>query len=278
MLTSTSPFGQSVAPVDGLKSRMDADCYDSIRQAARQLDFAAGRLPSLAELNELISADGPYNAQGRPIRFVAQTPMAVDYETHILLTGEVPSRANNWHDVFNALAWLAFPHTKAAMNARHVAASQERLAAKSRSPVQDALTLLDECGVIVASDREDLLELIRAFSWQELFWARRRDVQQHMKFFTFGHGLMQQLLTPYVGLTGKALLLKIETAWLQANQNALLRHIDATTRAVIASPGTLRCGQDLAPLPVLGIPGWAAENQQQRYYDNSDYFRPGRRT
>ncbi len=283
MLASTSPFIQSVAEVDSLKSRMDACCYDSIRQAACQLDFAAGRVPGLAELNELVTVIRPplCNAKGRAIRFVPQVSTvalsAADYESNILASGEVPSRDGNWHDTFNALVWLTFPNTKSAINVRHVAAWKESLITKSRGPLQDALTLFDECGVIVASDREDLLELIRNFSWQELFWTRRREVQQHMKFITFGHGLMEQLLVPYVGLTGKALLLKVESAWLQTNQDELLQHMDATTRAVIASPGTLRRGQDLAPLPVLGIPGWAVENEQQSYYDHRDYFRAGRR-
>jgi hypothetical protein len=41
---------------------------------------------------------------------------------HIGNTGEVPTRSRNWHDWFNALAWLAWPHSKAALNARHVRA------------------------------------------------------------------------------------------------------------------------------------------------------------
>ncbi|WP_363928408.1 DUF3025 domain-containing protein [Thiobacillus sp.] len=34
---------------------------------------------------------------------------ARDYETHILQTGQVPTRAETWHDVLNALVWLRFP-------------------------------------------------------------------------------------------------------------------------------------------------------------------------
>ena len=33
---------------------------------------------------------------------------------------------------------------------------------------------------------------------------------------------------------------------------------------------------ELAPLPVLGVPGWWPDNEAQGFYDNSDYFRPGR--
>jgi len=36
-------------------------------------------------------------------------------------------------------------------------------------------------------------------------------------------------------------------------------------------------GRDLAPLPVLGVPGWWAENNRGEFYDDTGYFRPGRR-
>jgi len=38
------------------------------------------------------------------------------YELHIAQTGEVETRPGNWHDLFNALAWVAFPRRKAAIN------------------------------------------------------------------------------------------------------------------------------------------------------------------
>jgi acyl-coenzyme A thioesterase PaaI-like protein len=55
---------------------------------------------------------------------------------HISRTGEVPTRSHNWHDWFNALAWLAWPHSKEALNARHVRAirrgEQTRATARCR--------------------------------------------------------------------------------------------------------------------------------------------------
>ena len=34
--------------------------------------------------------------------------------------------------------------------------------------------------------------------------------------------------------------------------------------------------QDLAPVPILGFPGFTAEKAQAAYYDDQRYFRPGR--
>jgi rod shape-determining protein MreB len=34
--------------------------------------------------------------------------------------------------------------------------------------------------------------------------------------------------------------------------------------------------RDLQPFPLLGMPGWDPANDDEAYYDNTDYFRPGR--
>ena len=41
------------------------------------------------------------------------------YEIHLFETGQVHTRPDSKHDLFNALAWLAFPQTKARINALH---------------------------------------------------------------------------------------------------------------------------------------------------------------
>jgi hypothetical protein len=35
-------------------------------------------------------------------------------------------------------------------------------------------------------------------------------------------------------------------------------------------------GRELWPLPILGVPGWWAGNEQESFYDNTSYFRSGR--
>ena len=47
-------------------------------------------------------------------------------------------------------------------------------------------------------------------------------------------------------------------------------------RVALALP-SLQSTRALAPLPVLGIPGWVADNEDPRYYDDTSHFRPGRR-
>lgn len=281
MNTATSPSRfNSLPALDSLVHCMEACCYDSIREIARRLDFSTGFVPSVDQLNRLAASIQPpvTTASGKVLFFAVPetSPSTLNYEARIFATGAVPTRPGNIHDSFNALVWLTFPLTKAAVNERHVNAQRTATPSPNRSPAQDALTLFDECGVIVVSDRPDLMALIGAFQWKKLFWQRRQEIERHMKFFLFGHGLMEQLLNPYLGVTGKALLITVEPPWLQAAPDVAHSHVDATCRTLIAPAGTLSQGRDLVPLPVLGIPGWAVENCAEAYYDNAQYFRPGR--
>ena len=141
--------------------------------------------PGLDDFQRLFDArDPPVRvSNGRPLRIVRQGPKPVvfeeKYEARIFLRGELQVRKDHWHDYFNALVWLAFPRAKAALNARHYAALREQHAAgaPNRGPLQDALTLFDEGGVVVASSDDRLLDLLWRWRWKELFWANRARLE-----------------------------------------------------------------------------------------------------
>ena len=44
-----------------------------------------------------------------------------------------------------------------------------------------------------------------------------------------------------------------------------------------SDPKALEATETYAPLPVLGIPGWTADNDDECYYEDTQQFRPGRR-
>ena len=106
-----------------------------------------------------------------PLRFVPPSPADPYYELHVHESGCVATRHGNWHDLFNALAWLAFPRTKAAINALH--AAQIPREGKRRGRLRDMLTLFDEGGAIVLCADAELESMIRGFRWRELFWDCR---------------------------------------------------------------------------------------------------------
>lgn len=70
------------------------------------------------------------------------------------LRGAVPTRANNLHDLLNALVWARFPRAKRALCARHLrlARARERTPAgqqRLRTREQDAAAMLDEGGMLL---------------------------------------------------------------------------------------------------------------------------------
>lgn len=252
----------------------------------------AGKFPAVQDCNALLAVCQPAITvqSGAPLSFVAQQcgklPFEAQYEPRCYLRGEVPTRANNWHDLLNALVWMTFPRAKAAINARHYDAltGESALGQTGRGAVRDVNTLFDESGVIVvyADDNVGLAELLRDFKWKELFWQRREQVipqssQQGMGFYLFGHGLYEKALQPYVGMTGQGLLLAVEPAFFSWPLARRLAHLDSLLADYLDDPEHCRSTRDLAPVPLLGIPGWAAGNADPAYYDNTGYFRTGRR-
>lgn len=240
--------------------------------------------PALDELNVLLAAQPIAVQSGRELRFVGQAvgrlAFEQQYEPRCYLTGEVQTRTDNWHDLLNALVWLTFPKAKAAINARHYAALTNLTTAhetsSQRGAVRDTNTLLDESGVIVVYADAELAGLLRNFSWRELFWQRREKVKSRMGFYVFGHGLYEKALHPYVGMTGQGLLLAVEPAFFSWPLAEKLAHLDMLLADYLADPAHCRSTRELSPVPLLGVPGWSADNDCEAYYDNTDYFRPGR--
>jgi hypothetical protein len=130
--------------------------------------------------------------------------------------------------------------------------------------------------VVVLSGDHALSELLRAFAWKELFWRRREEVRRAMRFLVFGHALYEKALAPFVGMTGKALVFDVDAAVLPREPLRLLTEADRLTALHAWNPACMLGPVELAPLPVLGVPGWWPDNEVQSFYDNSDYFRPGR--
>jgi hypothetical protein len=216
------------------------------------------------------------SGSGAPIEFVAADAVR-DYEVTIYRTGRVPSRAESWHDLFNALAWLVFPRTKATLNRLHHDEIVRQPNARARGTARDVLTLFDEGGVIVACADPSLAALLAGFQWKALFWSRRADVAAAMRFAVVGHALHEQALAPFKGVTAKALVVPVSEATLARPVETLLAHLDERAAAHFDAPGALASTRSLHPLPILGIPGWTPANEAPAFYDDVRVFRPGRR-
>lgn len=249
--------------------------FAPLRSFSAAIEGAAWPAPDC--LNVIAQRSASVSGTARPLCFTSLSgltaPGAAAYEMRIHDDGVVPLREGNWHDLFNALAWLAFPRTKAALNRAHA----DELRAQpggARNSRRDALTLFDESGVLVLSSSRVVLERIRAFEWKRVFWDERDTLLATTRFLVLGHALYEKALSPYVGMTGHALLLETPDGCDLLDPDALLAQADALAARVMDA--RIRQPRDLSPLPLLGVPGWWDANNDAVFYDNAGYFRAGR--
>ncbi|MGN2244405.1 DUF3025 domain-containing protein [Frateuria sp. GZRR33] len=248
-----------------------------VAPAREAIDPAVFRRPPLAGwCGSADLLDGPdwptldaLNARwpaGARERFAAQTPELLadgrHYEQRIAETGVIATRERNWHDLFNALAWLHHAPLKRALNAQQVI-EIARVGPKSRTRPQCALTHFDEAGVILALRDPALLALWDAHDWHGLFW-RRRDawLDGSLELVVFGHALFEHALTPDRLLVGKAI--------------AVIGQGPSCERVAqaIAQGRLLRDPQELRPLPLSGIPGWHEGNANEAFHRTAACYRP----
>lgn len=250
--------------------------FDILRPACAGLDLTYW--PDAAALSRAAAglAAPPRNAAGQAIRFVDAGVLAeAGYEARVHASGEVACRARDWHDFMNALVWMTFPLSKAALNARHVAAMAAEQPGR-RGRLRDALTLFDEGGALVLSTDDAVLDDIRGFCWKDVFWRQRARFVASTRVLVFGHAMHEKLLEPFIGVSALALLVRVAPRALHGDQGELLRLADAVMAPLISDADCLRTPRDLAPLPILGVPGWFARGEDADFYDEVRYFRPGR--
>lgn len=234
--------------------------------------------PDAVALAALLETYPVFTDSGLPVRFVPPVSDGLGYEARIAARGEVETRPDNWHDWFNALVWLTFPKAKAALSSRHtaeIAASAEAPGAR-RGETRDAMTHFDECGAVVVAEDAELLDLLGAFKWRELFVERRADVVTGLRVFVFGHATYEALLAPFRGLTAKCVLTPVASGWLARPLAEQLAEVDGWLDTDLAA-GRHGDPRGLQPLPLLGVPGVTAASENPAFYDDAWQFRPGRR-
>jgi hypothetical protein len=236
------------------------------------LDQLKGRQTSNCEqLNSLLPT-GLRSESGHAIRFVPST--ALDdgaYEFRIYTTGQISTRPDNWHDLFNALVWMRFPRIKIAMNSLHFHAFPQQTKT-GRGALRDALTLFDECGVIVFSQRLEPLTALAQRRWSDAF---QEDVfQNEVQLAISGHAMLEKYLSPYKSMTAKALLVQVDVNHMTLSREKLLTYLDQQIAKQLLAENILTKPACLAPLPLAGIPGWwPYDEQDDEFYADQQVFR-----
>lgn len=216
--------------------------------------------PGIPSLNERLPLPGK--------RFVVQDAALLDdglhYEVRIGEHGCIATRAQNWHDLFNAVVWARHPAIKNALNARqclHVA----RMGPHRRNRAQAALTQFDETGLVVRVRDADLLAAWDRHDWRALFvdGAAQWRGGGIAVAAVVGHALLEQALLPGRLLVGKCVVVRGD------DDDAGV----ARVAAAIAWGEVLDDPLELRPLPLAGIPGWHP-GQDAAFHARDDYFRP----
>jgi hypothetical protein len=190
------------------------------------------------------------------VRFVEQAalPTGEPYESYIRRTACVPTR-DNLHDLFNGLMWLTYPRTKRRLNelqAEHIATNG---IASTRGPLRDALTLFDENAALLQAPAA-LADALRRRDWMTLFIGQR-EAWRSARLVVFGHALLEKLMQPRKSITAHV--------WIVAepSDDAVAMSLDPVRLAM----------KPFLPLPVLGVPGWSAANEDPAFYADVDVFR-----
>lgn len=237
--------------------------------------------PSCKALMSLLPYDVE-NLNNKTIEFTLQDEAedysAVAYEEYIFATGKVPTRRNSWHDIFGALSWCLFPTSKAKVNQLHHADIKAN-GTVERSKLRNALTLFDECGVVLVTQNQTLIDALQQHRWQEAFIELRQHWGEASKdgvaVYNFGHANYEMLTKPFVGLTGKWLVIDASAEVLSLPLNVQYRRVDEKLCALLEN-GVLKDNSAMYPLPLLGVPNWYEANNNSEFYQNTEYFRPKR--
>jgi hypothetical protein len=236
-----------------------------IASAASVNTTRAGLALGDAKANPAERTAGTSNEQLKEVRFVPQSalPEGQAYEDFIFKTAQVPTR-DGLHDFFNGLCWRRFPLAKRRLNQLQAAEIEAQGVRAIRGPVRDALTLFDE-NVVLMHAPDEVWAALQARDWLKLFVDFREQWQQ-VHLVLFGHALVEKLVTPYKSITGHVYRI----------DNQVNPHNEAALDAWLVQdlqPAKLAT-KPYEPLPVLGIPGWCADNAERAYYEDTNVFRP----
>ena len=232
------------------------------------LSWAEGEhWPSVESLN--LSQEKLMHAYaGMPLVFEKQTVELVldgmHYEQRIYLHGQIATRENNWHDLFNAMMWLKYPRIKSALNARQWSDVQQH-GLKTRTPGQCAMTLFDEAGAFVAMPA-DMLECWKRHDWQGLFIEHAESWRSgKARVAVFGHALLDHALVTETLLVAKCIVLDDRFDF-SSGFDMLADGIQSGNR--------LLANSELRTLPLCGIPGWHSAANSAEFIATSACFSP----
>ena len=257
--------------------RAGSRCHPGLAPYRPVRDELLGLPPGqwIAHCNRLAESRRLRSAAGAPLRFVAslEPQGALGYEAAIFHHGRVACRSDGrgaLHDLHNALVWLTFPAVKAALNRLHLESAAGGDGG-GRGPVRDVATLLDESGLLWLSADTSLDARLQAGDWRGLLVDNRERLARQVRPIVIGHGLLEKLAAPYKAMTAHCLACRAVPDGSVATPAG--DPCDGHAAACLAAAFAGGRVPKLAPLPILGLPGWDPANVDPSYYEDARVFR-----
>jgi len=229
-------------------------------------------MPVHAALNECL----PAALLDCGLRFVPQEELSagIAYESFIRDQHCVPTR-DNLHDFFNGLIWLHWPMLKLHLNQlQSQAIVKAGGVGQQRGKLRDAITVLDENGAIFLAPAP-LVEALQAKDWKRLM-VQLRPLWSQACLWPVGHALLEKLVQPRKPMCAHVLCLPWDEAAHSLRSATLPAALDARMAQDVLTSAEVLATKPFSPLPVLGVPGWWAPNENFSFYDDSLVFRSAR--
>jgi hypothetical protein len=162
------------------------------------------------------------------------------YDGRIALLGQVPTRERDWHDFFNAICFAVFARAKRALHQRQFRALERRVEPGAcrlpgtRTREQDALTLFDEGGAVIAAEPRAFEQLSSADESARPAVLAQCAAVGSARIVPFGHALFEHLVEGLRCPGGSTRLVCIESV--QCDDPALLDQVDRALSAALQDP------------------------------------------
>ena len=79
----------------------------------------------------------------------------------------------------------------------------------------------------------------------------------------YQHAMYEQSLAPFIGMVAKTVFLPVEEGFTALPPQVRLERVDGMLAAHFADRARFAAPRLMAPMPVLGIPGWHAANANE---------------
>jgi hypothetical protein len=159
---------------------------------------------------------------------------------------------------------MTFPQTKVRLNQLQAQQITRSGVQSVRGPTRDGITVFDENAAFLQAP-DALWQALEDKNWRRLF-VDLRPLWAQSHLVLFGHALLEKLVKPRKGITAHVYRVSAQDQSVKAMDTWMAAEVTEEKLAL----------KPFAHLPILGVPGWWADNENPDFYDDAFVFRSKR--